>query len=65
MWFDLEQSGERSAEIRIKDAVELGAQILLTACPFCLVTLADAVKTSGNEENIQVKDIADLLSEVI
>lgn len=64
MWFDSEQSGERSAEIRVHDAVELGAEILVTACPFCLVTLEDAVKTTGSEEKIQVKDISELLSEV-
>ena len=65
MWFEPEELGERAAEVRIKEAAEIGAQILVTACPFCLLTLEDAVKTTGHEEKVQVRDIAELLREVI
>ena len=65
MWMESESTEERLAEVRVKDAVSLGAEVLLTACPFCLLTLVDAVKTSGNEEKIEVKDIAELISEVM
>jgi Fe-S oxidoreductase len=60
MWIDI--SGERLAEIRVRDAVESEAEILATACPFCLLTLEDAVKTTGFEGEIQVLDIVELLS---
>ena len=43
-------------------AVELGADLLVTACPFCLITLEDAVKTSGSEGKIEVVDLAELVS---
>jgi len=65
MWVEASKEGERLSEIRIRDAVELGAEILATACPFCLLTLEDAVKTTGNEGKIEVKDIAELVAEVI
>ena len=64
MWMESESSEERLAEARVKDAVSIGAEILATACPFCLLTLQDAVKTSGNEGKIEVKDIAELMVEV-
>jgi len=35
---------------------------LVTACPFCLSTLEDAVKTVGFEGKIKVMDIAELLA---
>jgi Fe-S oxidoreductase len=60
MWIDI--PGPRLAEIRVRDAVDSGAEILVTACPFCLLTLEDAVKTTGFEGKIQVLDIAELLS---
>ncbi|MDI6846535.1 MAG: (Fe-S)-binding protein [Candidatus Bathyarchaeia archaeon] len=60
MWIDI--PGERLAEIRVRDAVESVAEILATACPFCLLTLEDAVKTTGFEEKIKIMDIAELLS---
>ncbi len=60
MWMDI--PGERLAEIRVKDAVESGAEIIVTACPFCLLTLEDAVKTTGFEEKVKIVDMAELLS---
>jgi Fe-S oxidoreductase len=35
---------------------------LATACPFCLSTLEDAVKTVGFEEKIKIMDVAELLA---
>jgi len=60
MWVDI--PGPRLAEIRVGDAVDSGAEILVTACPFCLSTLEDAVKSTGFEEKIQIMDVAELLS---
>lgn len=60
MWMESEASGERLAEARVKEAVNTGAKILATSCPFCLLTLEDATKTTGNEEIIKVMDVAEL-----
>jgi Fe-S oxidoreductase len=61
MWTEDVAQQERLAEIRVKDAVDLGAEVLVTACPFCLLTLEDAVKTTGNEEKIQVLDLIEIV----
>lgn len=60
MWVDI--PGPRLAEIRVKEAVEVGADVLAVACPFCMLTMEDAVKTTGNEGKIQVLDVAELLA---
>lgn len=66
MWIESSsEMGQRLAEIRVQDAVELGAEILATACPLCVLTLEDAVKTSGNEEKIKVMDIVELMAEAL
>ncbi len=66
MWAESSSdTGQRLAEIRVQDAVELGAEILATACPLCVLTLEDAVKTSGHEEKIRVMDVMELLAEAI
>ena len=64
MWYDV-IAGERLAETRVKEAISLGAEILAVACPFCLLTFDDAIKTTGNEDVIQVKDIMELLAEAL
>ena len=63
MWIDI--PGERLAETRVRDAVDIGAEILATACPFCLSTLEDAVLTTGYEGSIKITDIIELVLEAI
>lgn len=66
MWAESSSdTGPRLAEIRVQDAVGLGAEILVTACPLCVLTLEDAVKTSGHEEKIRVMDVIELLAEAM
>jgi len=65
MWAEGGTEGTRNGEIRIKEAVALGAKVMATACPFCLLTLEDAVKISGSADQIVVKDISELVAEAI
>jgi len=64
-WVDVSDAEERLAAIRIEEALELEADVIATACPFCLLNLEDAVKTKGVGEQLQIKDIAELVSEAI
>ncbi|MFP3984960.1 MAG: succinate dehydrogenase iron-sulfur subunit [Candidatus Bathyarchaeia archaeon] len=50
---------------RVKEALEHGAEVIATACPFCVTTLEDAVKVLDAEDKIAVKDILELLKEAI
>jgi len=63
MWYEV--PGRRLAEIRVEEAVEVGADILAVACPFCLATLDDAAKTAGYEEKLRVMDIAELVAQAL
>ncbi|MGD8545676.1 MAG: succinate dehydrogenase iron-sulfur subunit [Candidatus Bathyarchaeota archaeon] len=50
---------------RVKEALELDTELIVTACPFCVTTLEDAVKVLDAEDKIGVKDILELLIEVV
>jgi Fe-S oxidoreductase len=63
MWVDV--PGERLSEIRVREAVDAGAGIMAVACPFCLLTFEDAVKTTGVEGKLQILDVAELLSNAL
>jgi Fe-S oxidoreductase len=60
MWLEGTNPGLRLAQLRIKEALETGAEILATACPFCLLTLDEAVKHLNVENRIRVLDIAEI-----
>ncbi len=57
--------GERFSEIRIDQAMAVGAEILATCCPYCILMLDDSLLTQGCEEVLQIMDIAELVHEAI
>ena len=65
MWVESESKEERLADRRIKDAKELGADIVAVACPFCVLTLEDSMKGLGYEEEMRVAEIMELLGELM
>jgi Fe-S oxidoreductase len=65
MWMELPKgliSSQAIAEKRVHQALDTGAEILLTACPFCNITLNDAVKSLEKEGTIKVMDITELIA---
>ena len=62
MWLE-ERIGTRISEMRIDQAVDTKAQVVATACPFCLQMFGDAIKAKAVEESLQVMDVAELVAE--
>ncbi|MFC2013170.1 heterodisulfide reductase-related iron-sulfur binding cluster [Chloroflexota bacterium] len=61
MWLE-ERIGQRISEMRVEQAMETKAQIIATACPFCLQMFDDAIKAKEVEESLRVIDIAELIA---
>ncbi|GAH62257.1 unnamed protein product [marine sediment metagenome] len=62
MWLE-ERIGRRINELRTEQAIETEAQIVVTACPFCLQMFDDGIKAKAAEERLRVMDIAELVAE--
>ncbi len=58
-----EKLGDRINIKRVEMAVETGATILLSNCPFCLTMFEDGVKGADVEDKLNTKDIAEVLVE--
>jgi len=68
MWLDgfmADHVQERLSENRVKEAVETGADVLAVCCPYEVSRFEDAVKSTGNEGKLLVKDIAELILEAM
>lgn len=66
MWLDgfmADNITERLSDNRVKEAVETGADVLAVCCPYEVSRFEDAVKSTGNEGKLAVKDIAELIIE--
>ncbi|WP_244086217.1 (Fe-S)-binding protein, partial [Desulforhabdus sp. TSK] len=57
--------GERFCDLRVDQAVEMKAEVLATACPYCITNFEDSRLTMGFAEKIEVKDITEIIQEMI
>jgi len=60
MWLE-EKIGKRVNLERMDEALGTGADVVSTACPYCLIMLDDAVKERGRDEEVSVLDISQIL----
>lgn len=64
VWAETEKH-ERFSNIRVEQAIELGAQVLATACPYCITALEDSRLVTNHADDIEVKDITEIIQEVM
>lgn len=60
MWME-ENIGKRVNMERTDEALATGADIVSTACPYCMIMLDDAVKAHGRGDDVSVMDIAQVV----
>jgi len=64
MWADFDDAA-RLAETRVLEALETGAEVLASACPFCLLNFEDAIKVLDKEDSIVVRDVSEIMFEAL
>jgi Fe-S oxidoreductase len=57
--------GERFCDLRVEQAIDVGAEVLATSCPYCIANFEDSKLTLDVVENIEIKDITEIIQEVI
>lgn len=59
------QKGQRFSDIRVQQAIDAGAIILASACPYCLLNFEDSVLSENKGDMLQIKDISELVLEAL
>jgi Fe-S oxidoreductase len=57
--------GERFSDLRVEQAVAAGAEVLVTSCPYCITNFEDSRLNLEDSEAIEIKDITEIIREVI
>ncbi|MCM2304320.1 MAG: (Fe-S)-binding protein [Elusimicrobia bacterium] len=52
---------QRMGVVRVNQAKEAGADVIVTACPFCMTNIEDAIKVAGLEGKMEVIDLVELV----
>jgi Fe-S oxidoreductase len=64
IWAETEKH-ERFSNLRIEQALGAGAEELVTSCPYCITALEDSRLVMNHGDDIQVKDITEIIQELI
>ena len=57
------EPGDKEINIeRTEEALETGAKVIASGCPFCMTMLSDGVKNKEKETEVEVRDLAELIA---
>jgi Fe-S oxidoreductase len=57
--------GERFSDLRIEQAVGVGAEVLATSCPYCITHFEESRIALEDSESLEIRDITEIIAEVI
>jgi len=63
MFKDAEPGNKEVNIERTEEALETGARVIATACPFCMTMMSDGIKSKDKEEQVKVLDLAELIAQ--
>ncbi len=64
MWMETPK-GERFSDLRLGQAQDVGAEVLVTSCPYCISNFEDSRLTVEGAEDLQIKDVTEVLLEAL
>jgi Fe-S oxidoreductase len=64
VWMETEKD-ERFSNLRLDQAKGVGAEVLATSCPYCITALEDSRIVMEYEDTIEIKDITEIVQEVM
>jgi Fe-S oxidoreductase len=56
---------ERFSDLRLRQAVNVGAEVLVTSCPYCITNFTDSSLDFKDDEALEIKDLTEIIQEVI
>ena len=62
IWMDTPK-GERFADLRLAQAKEVGADVLVTSCPYCISNFEESSLALEGDDALEVKDITEIVQD--
>jgi len=64
IWMETPKN-ERFSDLRLDQAVESGAEVLATSCPYCITNFEESRLSLDENKAPEIKDITEIIREVI
>ena len=56
---------ERFADLRLQQALDVGAEVLVTTCPYCITNFTESSLSLEDGQTMEIKDITEIVQDVI
>ena len=60
IWMETKK-GERFSDLRIQQALDVGAEVLAVSCPYCMLNFEDSLLTTDKSNALEIKDVVELV----
>jgi len=57
--------GERFSDLRLEQAIGIGAEVLVTSCPYCITHFEESRLSLEDNQSLVIRDITEIVAEVI
>ncbi|RMF24920.1 MAG: (Fe-S)-binding protein, partial [Deltaproteobacteria bacterium] len=64
MWID-EDPSQRVNTLRVDQLLETKPDVIASACPYCMTMLSDGIKEKQLEDQVETRDILELLADAV
>lgn len=64
IWMDTPKE-ERFSDLRLEQADEVGAQVLVTSCPYCITNFEESRLNMEYEDILEIKDITEIINDTL
>ena len=64
IWMETPKN-ERFSDLRLEQALETGARVLATSCPYCITNFEESSLSLEPDDALEIKDITEIISEVL
>ena len=56
---------ERFSDLRVRQALAVGAEVLVTSCPYCITNFTDSSLDLDEGDTLEIKDITEIILEAL
>jgi len=64
IWMETPKN-ERFSDLRVDQALETGAQVLATSCPYCITNFEESSLSLEPDDVLEIKDITEIISDIL
>ena len=64
VWMDTPK-GERFSDLRLEQAAQAGAGVLVTSCPYCITNFEESRLALGDDDPLEIKDITEVIQDAL